>query len=106
MTATAGPLWRTLRRQAQTDAWALRQPPRPTERFPFDPLIPIIERRYQQPAKCTHVTIAGKTASVLQRPASSVYKWMRSGLTVKAADQVAVRLGYHPGEIWPEWWQA
>ncbi len=26
-------------------------------------------------------------------------------LTAEAADRYAVRLGKHPGEIWPEWWE-
>ena len=25
------------------------------------------------------------------------------GLTDRQADQWAIRLGYHPGEIWPDW---
>lgn len=28
----------------------------------------------------------------------------RGSITAKAADRIAVWLGAHPGEIWPDWW--
>jgi hypothetical protein len=35
----------------------------------------------------------------------SVNNWRRNGLPILVADFVACRLGHHPGEVWPEWWQ-
>lgn len=28
----------------------------------------------------------------------------RKRLKAAAADRIAVRIGAHPGELWPEWW--
>lgn len=34
-----------------------------------------------------------------------LYQWRRAGLTVARADVLAIAAGFHPGEVWPEWWQ-
>ena len=35
----------------------------------------------------------------------AVYRFIRDGLTWTMADRLAIRLGYHPAEIWGhEWW--
>ena len=31
------------------------------------------------------------------------YRLRAKGISVHQADQVCVRLGMHPGEVWPEW---
>lgn len=31
-------------------------------------------------------------------------RWRRDGITMNTADRIAVRLGWHPVEIWPEWY--
>lgn len=31
-------------------------------------------------------------------------RWRRDGIPVDTADCIAVRLGWHPVEIWPEWY--
>lgn len=33
------------------------------------------------------------------------YRWRRTGVDVWQADELAVRFGRHPGELWPEWWE-
>lgn len=33
-----------------------------------------------------------------------LYRWRRYGLTVDQADDLAASLGYHPSEIWPDWY--
>jgi hypothetical protein len=33
-----------------------------------------------------------------------LYRWRESGLTWVQADKLAIRAGYHPAEIWSEWW--
>jgi hypothetical protein len=33
-----------------------------------------------------------------------VQRWRRDGIPVFSADQAAVQLGFHPAELWPEWW--
>lgn len=31
-------------------------------------------------------------------------RWRRNGIPMDTADRIAVRLGWHPVEIWPEWY--
>lgn len=33
----------------------------------------------------------------------SLSRWRSDGISVPVADQVAIRAGYHPCEVWPEW---
>jgi transposase-like protein len=30
-------------------------------------------------------------------------RWRRTGVTPSTADRLAVRLGFHPAELWPQW---
>jgi hypothetical protein len=50
---------------------------------------------------------AADIAAYLGVGAASVAKWRAGlrGLPPAGADRIAVRLGVHPGELWPEWWQ-
>lgn len=32
-----------------------------------------------------------------------IYRWRQSGLTERQADELAVRCGFHPAEVWPDW---
>lgn len=34
-----------------------------------------------------------------------VARWAANGLSERQADELAVFLGRHPGEIWPQWWR-
>ena len=79
--------------------------------FPFEPLIPIVEARWRQPndGDGTHfgvVGIAAKTAAVTGMRRERVNWWRRNGLTLKAADEGAAELGYHPSNIWPTEYRA
>lgn len=31
-------------------------------------------------------------------------RWRRLGLTTVEADRLAVAFGYHPANLWPQWW--
>jgi hypothetical protein len=33
-----------------------------------------------------------------------LYRWRDRGLTWDQADTLAIHAGYHPAEIWSEWW--
>lgn len=33
-------------------------------------------------------------------------RWRKSGVPLWHADRMAVALGRHPGEVWPEYWEA
>ena len=80
----------------------------PIRRWPFAPLEPLIDARYKDlPAggnnRVTTIGVAGKAAHVLDLAASQIHLWRKEGLPDRAADRIAVRLGYHPVQIWPEW---
>ena len=34
----------------------------------------------------------------------SLHLWRKNGISMIMADRVAIRLGVHPGCIWPQWW--
>lgn len=34
------------------------------------------------------------------------YRWRRQGVPLWEADRMAVTLGRHPAELWPQWWEA
>lgn len=36
---------------------------------------------------------------------SRINKALRTGITIHTADKWAIRLGYHPTEIWADWYQ-
>jgi lambda repressor-like predicted transcriptional regulator len=43
-------------------------------------------------------------ARALGRDRSQVGKWRRRGVSLDRADAIAVALGLHPVEVWPEWY--
>jgi hypothetical protein len=52
----------------------------------------------------------GASATSLSRllgiDTAQLHRWRRHGLTDDQADQLAVRAGFHPAEVWGEWWWA
>lgn len=37
-------------------------------------------------------------------PIRRAQDWSTNGIPLYRADDLAARLGYHPAELWPEWW--
>jgi lambda repressor-like predicted transcriptional regulator len=64
-----------------------------SERFSLDPVL----RRFGT---------VGEAADHLGVSVRSLYRWMKDGLSWQRADEVAVRLGVHPANIWPDWFAA
>lgn len=62
------------------------------ERFPFDDL-----ERALQP---TTVTALADRFGVHPR---QVYRWRQTGLSAYRADELAIRGGLHPAEVWAGW---
>ncbi len=48
----------------------------------------------------------GTVASLLDISRQSVYRWRHSNRQMSAdvADILATRAGFHPCEVWPDWW--
>ena len=65
-----------------------------TQRFSFDPIDQLLPPD----------TPVAEVARIIGTKRKQIYRWREVGLFAEHADQVAVRLGYHPGELWPEWW--
>lgn len=42
-------------------------------------------------------------ARALGRDRAQVGKWRQRGVTLDTADRIAVAVGLHPCEVWPEW---
>jgi len=66
----------------------------PGPRFPLAPLLAMLELSQSQLSNMYGVG------------GQSLKRWRECGLTVEAADRLAVRAGLHPAEVWPEWWTA
>lgn len=51
--------------------------------------------------------VLGGSASMISRQlgtsARAVYAWRRKGLRDDQADELAIRVGLHPGQVWADW---
>ena len=72
------------------------------KRWPFANLV----------AACSHVTVnskpigeTGQVAHVTGRSKTTVLRWAKEGVPTDAADEVAVAMGLHPVDIWPDWFE-
>jgi len=45
----------------------------------------------------------GVACEVLHISGMTYKRYREKGLTDELADRLAVRAGYHPAEVWPEW---
>lgn len=66
---------------------------RSTTRFPLNAL----ETRLGGPC-------AAEVARVLRVSPRTVFRYRKYGLNDRQADHAAVSAGYHPAEIWPDWY--
>lgn len=78
--------------------------PRHLRRWPFDPVVRLIEVRWRAPnAFVSHIGVDGQAARVLGIDRRAVNRWRHRGLTCRAADRVATALNLHPANLWPDW---
>lgn len=61
-------------------------------RLPLDPLV----RMYGT---------VSQLATALNRHRTQVSEWHVNGIPIVSADRVAVSLGMHPIEVWPNWYE-
>jgi hypothetical protein len=84
----------------------LRGPARsPIERFPFDPVERLIHSEWPGAANPLRSSIEFSVADIavrLDAPPSQIYAFRKEGLTLRKADEFAIRLGTHPALLWPE----
>ena len=70
-------------------------------RYPFDP----IDRRFPfRPTGGSPDEPLG-LAALLGTSNARIGHYRKAGLTVDAADRMAVRLGMHPAQLWPSWFE-
>lgn len=74
-------------------------------RFDFADLAALCLQRWraESAASDLHIGETGKVAAVLGVSRVNVQRWRKCGLDHWAADRMAIALGLHPCEIWPEW---
>lgn len=78
--------------------------PRDVRRWPFDPVVRLIDLRWRCPnAYVSHIGIDGRASRVLGVSRSTIHRWRRGGLTCRTADRVAIALNLHPAILWPDW---
>ena len=85
---------------------------KPHRRFAFAHLEHFITMHYIDDSD-THYATVGKKRSVtmmaiadwLDVDRTTVHRWVHNGLTTWTADVVAVRLGVHPCDIWPDFYE-
>jgi hypothetical protein len=66
---------------------------------PGDPILPFAP--LEELADCEN---ASALARRLGEPRTTIHRWRRCGVRLFTADRLAIHLGYHPSEVWPEWW--
>lgn len=66
---------------------------RPAPRFPFAPVLEMFPD--------TRAVLARR----LRMDPSTINKYVERGLSVWQADRLAVRLGFHPSALWPDWYE-
>lgn len=83
----------TRRKKALSKSWTLRRQAAARRRYPLDPVL-------------DHVGVTGlrPLARVLGTDATTVRWWRDHGLTRDGADRVAVALGLHPMNVWPDYY--
>ncbi len=74
-------------------------------RYPYADLAPFIEAAYKPDPDTFNFSRATKAMIVLGVCRNTVINWQDRGMPERAADHMAVRLGYHPASIWPTWWE-
>lgn len=76
-------------------------------KYPFAPLEPLIEDCWRPTTEQRMVqsSMNGKAHQVTGIRLETIARWRREGLPPFAADRMACALGFHPGLVWPEWWQ-
>ena len=92
----------------------------PQPRLPLDPLLRLVKAQMDLPdhdpehcgcgANRKHVGVrrsCASTAAMIREmdiEDAVFYRWVREGgLTPRAADHIATKLGLHPLLIWPQW---
>lgn len=64
-----------------------------THRFQFADLVALVEQ-------CS----ARELAELLDISPRTVHRYRKAGLNAIQADRIAVSAGFHPAEVWPDWW--
>jgi hypothetical protein len=74
---------------------------RQADRLPWAPLARQLQVQADEPDPLP----PSRVALLLDVPPRYIHRWRHEGLPWARADELAVGLGLHPGEVWPEWWE-
>jgi plasmid maintenance system antidote protein VapI len=64
---------------------------------------PILVRLSIEPLVKMYGTVCG-LGRALGVHSTQVNRWRRTGLTIATADRLAIAVGLHPVDLWPEWY--
>jgi hypothetical protein len=78
-----------------------------TRRLPLEPLLAVVPPTPATGWGSDHLTPIGALERLTGVCRNSVYRWRRQGGSPEdRADELACRLGLHPGEVWgADWWR-
>lgn len=67
----------------------------------------VAQRRYS--AEALKAKVGSENKSAFARTCgvqtAQMWRYLRDGFPEKTADRIATRVGFHPGEVWPEWFE-
>lgn len=90
---------RTLSSGTRTDSGAAGRTGVGATTFPIEPVLRLLRARADRDGLSLTELVA-----VLPLPARTVFGWLaRGSLRWDSADRMAVALGQHPAQIWPDW---
>jgi len=84
-----------------------------SRRFPIEPLEDLFTNSEEEVERAQFVSrrtdpnrvLVSVVAERLQLPCGTVHRYRRQGIPLRSADRIAIRAGYHPVEIWPDFYQ-
>ncbi len=65
------------------------------------------QRRYSADAlrRALHFANISEFARAVEVDRAQMSRYMRDGFPPLAADTIAIRVGLHPSEVWPDWFE-
>lgn len=75
-------------------------------RYPVGPLVDAIALDFNPVNHWEAGHIIGYVSRRLNVDRSVLYRAKHHGLTEETADRLACRAGFHPCEVWDDWWDA
>jgi lambda repressor-like predicted transcriptional regulator len=76
-----------------------------TIKLPWTQLAEFCGQQYDPTNEITNISDIGIVSRLTGINRHTLYNYIRHGLSVWQADDIAVALGVHPSAIWPRWYE-